>query len=129
MSFAYMGLTHCMNCGTSLDMNEHGLCSRCREEEEEKERARKKKQERDELKAEIVEEIRDDMLDISGICKMNTEEINVTIDVAKPKGSSYDDWYADIGYKIVELHKSGLDKVTLILKEGNEDDNEGNITR
>ena len=32
MSFAMRGLTHCIDCGTSLSMYEHYRCSSCEEE-------------------------------------------------------------------------------------------------
>ena len=31
MSFAYPGFTHCEKCGSTLSMNEAGLCERCKE--------------------------------------------------------------------------------------------------
>ena len=37
MGMAMRGLTHCEECGTSLDINEFGLCSTCRAEREKEE--------------------------------------------------------------------------------------------
>lgn len=109
MGMAMRGLTHCEECGTSLDMNEFGLCSTCRAEREKEEEEQRKIQEKENLKAEIIGVVREDLGKnlTKELMKVQTEFQVVDLDIKRPKGSRYDEWFADIGYRILQSYIDG----------------------
>lgn len=109
MGMAMRGLTHCEECGTSLDMNEFGLCSTCRAEREKEEEEQRKIQEKENLKAEIIGVVREDLGKnlTKELMKVQTEFQVVDLDIKRPEGSRYDEWSADIGYRILQSYIDG----------------------
>ena len=109
MGMAMRGLTHCEECGTSLDINEFGLCSTCRAEREKEEEEQRKIQEKENLKAEIIGVVREDLGKnlTKELMKVQTEFQVVDLDIKRPKGSRYDEWFADIGYRILQSYIDG----------------------
>ena len=133
MSFAYPGITHCAKCHTSLDMSEHYYCKSCQEEEDrERERFEQEKKEK-ELKNQIKGEMVDIMKEFSSVMaeskSISTEESNqfatqTNIEPNKPKNTTYNDWYQDIGYKIISLYNAGYKNIRINFTEEESDDNE-----
>lgn len=109
MSFAMRGLTHCSNCGTSLSMNEHVYCSTCKGEIEKKREEKRKLQEKENLKAEIIGVVRDDISKnlTQELIKVQNEFQVLDLDIKRPRGSRYDEWFADIGYKVLQSYMDG----------------------
>ena len=109
MGMAMRGLTHCEECDTSLDINEFGLCSTCRAEREKEEEEQRKIQEKENLKAEIIGVVREDLGKnlTKELMKVQTEFQVVDLDIKRPKGSRYDEWFADIGYRILQSYIDG----------------------
>lgn len=138
MSFAYPGITHCANCGTSLSMNEHYYCKRCDEEEDRKRQKFEQEKKEKELKNQIKEEVADIMKEftnvmaesktISNIENLKFDSMSLSIVPHKPNGISYDEWYASIGFNIISMYNMGQKdiKVQFIEKEEieEEDNNE-----
>lgn len=133
MSFAYPGITHCVKCHIPLDMNEHYYCKSCQEEEgRERERFEQEKKEK-ELKNQIKGEMVDIMKEFSSVMaeskSISTEESNqfatqTNIEPNKPKNTTYNDWYQDIGYKIISLYNAGYKNIRINFIEEESDDNE-----
>lgn len=128
MSFPCMGLTHCLNCGTSLDMGELFYCEKCNKEQKEKERKeqeeQKLKEQREIVKEEILKELNKDTKEnkVSNKNKKNKSNSNsenyldvITISSIKPNNLTYDQWYADIGYRVIERYQKGFDGVLLAI--------------
>ena len=130
MSFACRGITHCANCGTALSDSECFLCDRCAEEErkaeEEYERKRELESQKKIIKAELIEEVRDDVKNDLMKDLLETKYSNpiktIGIDCIKPKDISFDDWYADIGYKIISEYQQGQKELLIEFKKENENE-------
>lgn len=122
MSMAMKGLTHCTNCGTSLDMGEFGYCSSCRAEMEKEEEEKRRLQEKENLKAEIIGVVRDDLSKnlTQELIKVQNEFQVLDLDIERPKGSRYDEWFADIGYKVLQSYIDGNKSIIVNFIEGDD---------
>lgn len=120
MGMAMRGLTHCENCGTSLDMNEFGLCAKCRKEQEDEEKERErlqeierlkkeKIQEKENLKAEILGVVREDLSKnlVEELAKVQNDMKVLDLNIKRPKGSRYDEWFSDLGYEVLSAYMDG----------------------
>lgn len=132
MSFAYPGITHCVKCHTSLDMNEHYYCKSCQEEEDrERERFEQEKKEKElknQIKGEMVDIMKEFLSVMAESKSISTKESNqfatqTNIEPNKPKNTTYNDWYQDIGYKIISLYNAGYRNIRISFEEES-DDNE-----
>lgn len=123
MSMAMRGLTHCANCYTSLGMNEHYLCSSCRAKREKEKEEQREIQEKEDLKAEIIGVVREDLGKnlTKELMKVQTEFQVVDLDIRRPKGSRYDDWFADIGYRILQSYMDGNKSIIVNFIDKEED--------
>lgn len=123
MSFAMQGLTHCSNCGTSLSMNEYVYCSTCKEEIEKKKEEERKLQEKENLKAEIIGVVRDDISKnlTQELIKVQNEFQVLDLDIKRPRGSRYDEWFADIGYKVLQSYMDGNKSIIVNFIDEEED--------
>lgn len=125
MSFACRGLTHCSKCMTPLNMGEFGLCKSCEEEEKKKQQLLEEEEKREQLKteirAEIVQEVKDDVrIDVLKElteAKYSNQIGTIDVNPVKPKEDTYSSWYEDIGYKIVEAHNKGFNEVLICFKK------------
>lgn len=111
MGLACRGITHCSKCGSPLGIDEHLLCKDCRTDEDEEERKLEENQKKEVLKAKIVEEVKEEMKgDITKELvksRFNTPIEEISINIDKPKGMSFDEWYAIIGNLVLGMSQKG----------------------
>lgn len=119
MSFAVRGITHCENCGTTLNTGEFVLCSKCQAEKDEEERKQEELRKRSALKAEVVEEVRanikvDLLKELVTLTSIKEEIDEIVIQLDKPSGITYDEWYADLGNQVIQKCKEKSSNSVLI---------------
>lgn len=111
MGLACRGLTHCNKCGSPLDMGEYFLCKGCRTDEEDEEIKLEENQKKEVLKAKVVEEVKEEMKgDITKELvksRFNTPIEEISINIDKPKGMSFDEWYAIVGNLVLGMSQKG----------------------
>lgn len=130
MSFAVSGLTHCVDCWSSLSMNEHYRCTSCQEKYDKEQAEREERRKQKALKAEIVEEVRstlkDDLAEELAKTRFETPIQTITVDTNKPLGYTFDDWYSKIGYEVIQMYQKGNKEILINFEEGDINENKTN---
>lgn len=127
MSFAVSGLTHCADCWSSLGMNEHYYCSSCQAKHDKENAEREERRKKNALKAEIVEEVRstlkEDLAEELAKSRFETPVQILTVGTRKPEESTFDSWYSNIGYEVLEMYKQGNKEILIKFEEGDINEN------
>ena len=130
MSFAVSGLTHCADCWTPLGMDQHYRCKSCQEKHDKEQMEMEEKRKKKALKAEIVEEVRstlkEDLAEELAKTRFETPVQTITISTNKPEGHTFDSWYSEIGYQILEMYQKGNKEILINFEEGDINENKTN---
>lgn len=130
MSFAVSGLTHCVDCWSSLGMHEHYRCTSCQEKYDKEQQKIEEKRKKNALKAEIVEEVKDSLKEdlISELSKtrFDTPIQTMIVGTNKPLGYTFDDWYSKIGFEIIQMYQKGNKEILINFEEGDINENKTN---